>query len=56
MIYANTLKQHWLHLSLIASGVRETKEKSAASELKLEHELNIAKGELKATKDELERT
>ena len=45
-----------LHLSLIASALKETKEKSAASELKLEHELNIAKGELKATKDELEKS
>ncbi|XP_062519159.1 TNF receptor-associated factor 4-like [Corticium candelabrum] len=45
-----------LHLSLIASALKETKEKSAASELKLKHKLNNAKGELKATKDELEET
>ena len=45
-----------LHLSLIASALKETKEKSAASELKLDRELNIAKGELKAAKDELRET
>ena len=58
--YCHDLSKHvdhniGLHLSLIARALKETKEKSAASELKLEHELNIAKGELKATKDKLEK-
>ncbi|XP_062519287.1 TNF receptor-associated factor 6-like [Corticium candelabrum] len=55
-LYKHVENNIGLHLSLIASALKETKEKSAANELKLEHELNIATRELKATKDELTKT
>ncbi|XP_062518468.1 TNF receptor-associated factor 6-like [Corticium candelabrum] len=45
-----------LHFSLIASALRETNEKSAASEHQLKQELNNTKEELRATRDEMAET